>query len=443
MRNKKKRRILLLVLLLLAVTVGFAALATTLRINGSTNITKQTWDIYWDNASIVPTTNLANENITTGAQTKTNDSTTLEWAVNLNIPGDYYEFTVDAVNNGTIDAMITGIDSKIGNESIISTVNGQLVVDTSVIPSYLNYTITYSDGTPLGLNHLLAKKTNNTPTKEKYKVRVEYNKDLDNDDLDEVTSPTEEVTFTFSVKYGQADNTAVPSHTTWTLPQGKTANTLALGDEICLGTECFNFVKYDGNDIVMLAKYNLKVGNMIDNYDVVETYTSSDTGYNKQSSDVRGYVDGEEAWSGTIQFSGTYYWDDAETYPIDVYDAENYNEDPQYDEYGASTNPDYSISYFVEGYKDILEDAGAIIKEARLLTYSEATAANMCDGANFECPTSGTGSFITNTSFWLGSADTQYDVWYILSDGSLGSESFDYNVFFGVRPVVVVEKSNL
>ena len=208
-KNKRKNTIMVFLILLLAITVGFAALATTLKINGSTNITKQTWDIYWDNASIVPTTNLANENITTGAQTKTNDSTTLEWAVNLNIPGDYYEFTVDAVNNGTIDAMITGIDSKIGNESIISTVNGQLVVDTSVIPSYLNYTITYSDGTPLALKHLLKKKKNGVSTREKYKVRVEFDRDLNNDDLDDISSGGEELTFTFNVTYGQADDTAV------------------------------------------------------------------------------------------------------------------------------------------------------------------------------------------------------------------------------------------
>ena len=214
MRNKKKNKKMLLLLLLLAISVGFAALATTLKINGSTNITKQTWDIYWDNASIVPTTNLENADITKAAQTKTGDVTTLEWTVNLNLPGDYYEFTVDAVNNGTIDAMITEIDSKIGNSSIISTEEGQLVVaDPSPVPSYINYDVTYEDGTPLALNHLLAKKTNNTPTREKYKVRVEYDRDaVENSDIAAIPSAGLSLTFTFSVKYGQADNTAVPSH---------------------------------------------------------------------------------------------------------------------------------------------------------------------------------------------------------------------------------------
>ena len=238
MENKKRNKVILLVILLLAISVGFAALATTLKINGSTSVTKQTWEIYWDNASIVPTTNLATADIVKAAQTKTGDVTTLEWEVNLHIPGDYYEFTVDAVNNGSIDAMITSIDSKIGTDSIISTENGQLVEDESVIPSYLKYDVTYEDGTKPELNHLLAKKTNGVATREKYKVRVEYNKDLNSDDLDEVTSPVEELTFTYSVTYGQADNNAVdrvglvlqagdyftlvPDVTNYTIPTGMT-----------------------------------------------------------------------------------------------------------------------------------------------------------------------------------------------------------------------------
>ena len=51
MRNKKRNRIFLLLILLLGIGIGFAALATTLKINGSTTITKNTWNIYWDNVA--------------------------------------------------------------------------------------------------------------------------------------------------------------------------------------------------------------------------------------------------------------------------------------------------------------------------------------------------------------------------------------------------------
>ena len=46
MKNRKKNRILLLLILLLAVTIGFALLSTTLKINGISGIKKNTWDIH-------------------------------------------------------------------------------------------------------------------------------------------------------------------------------------------------------------------------------------------------------------------------------------------------------------------------------------------------------------------------------------------------------------
>ena len=445
MRNKKKNKKMLLLLLLLAISVGFAALATTLKINGSTNITKQTWDIYWDNASIVPTTNLENADITKAAQTKTGDVTTLEWTVNLNLPGDYYEFTVDAVNNGSIDAMITEIDSKIGNSSIISTEEGQLVVaDPSPVPSYINYDVTYADGTEIGLNHLLAKKTNNTPTREKYKVRVEYDRDaVENSDIAAIPSGGLNLTFTFSVKYGQADNTAVPSHSVWELPQGKTADTLVLGDEICLkddNTQCFNFVRYDGNNAVMLAKYNLNVGE-----------SSYGNATNKQDSDVFGTIIGSELSNfGEVMFSANYYWSDTngallskygDSYPAEVYDYEVQTVETEGED-------NKTIAYYVEAYKDILEtEYGATIEETRLLTYNEAINNIGCDDLNKECPTTGAGSFIANTNFWLGTAENDSQIWTYAPGENWNclmlTDFYSRSNQSGVRPIIVVAKSNL
>ena len=60
MKNKKRNRIFLLLILLLGIGVGFAALATTLKINGSAAITKNTWNVYWNNihneSGVTPTT---------------------------------------------------------------------------------------------------------------------------------------------------------------------------------------------------------------------------------------------------------------------------------------------------------------------------------------------------------------------------------------------------
>jgi hypothetical protein len=205
----------------------------------------------------------------------------------------------------------------------------------------------------------------------------------------------------------------------------------------------------------MLSKYNLKVGNIYDSsgHNPGE-YTSSDTGYGLQSSEVRGYVS-EQTRYGTVVFSATNYWYDGSalkpeygsSYPADVYDPVNYKTEPDFSTTcDNSTNcyytPGYSVAYYVEAYKDILSSYGTTIKEARLLTYAEATDSSIgCDASDYICPTNG---FITNTSFWLGSAVSSSRVWVVISDGGfLDYGSLGKDIYVGVRPVIVVEKSNL
>ena len=85
---------------------------------------------------------------------------------------------------------------------------------------------------------------------------------------------------------------------------------------------------------------------------------------------------------------------------------------------------------------------GAPIKEARLLTYEEATDSSIgCDGtSSYSCPTTG---FITNTSFWLGSANNSGEVWSVGSDDYFYSNNWDNDGYFGVRPVITISKSNI
>ena len=231
----------------------------------------------------------------------------------------------------------------------------------------------------------------------------------------------------------------------YTLPYGKTESNLQVGDEICVvGTDqCFNFIRYDGNNIVMLAKYNLKVGNTYSSGTLTGEYTSSDTGYGLQSSDMKGYVSGQ---NGTVAFSGTNYWDNNGSpksyYPGSYYPGPNFP--TVYDSVNYKGNPgnnDYSVAYYVEIYKDILETYGLTIQDARLLTYSEATDSSIgCSGSSFTCPTTG---FITNTSFWLGSAVRDIDVWSISSMGFFNTDIYSNLGHIGVRPVIVVAKSNV
>lgn len=195
-KNNNKKIILLLVLVL-GISIGYAALASNLKINGISKVKSATWKVYWDNVQI------SDGSVTTSdenkAQITDTEKTQVEYSVVLNEPGDYYEFTVDAVNAGTIDAMIA-------KDGIVNGVYSDSTYETSAeLPKAVKYTVTYADGKEIEENHLLRKAGDN-PTKETYKVRVEYSEDIDESDLDSANDKT--YYFKFSVEYVQADSSA-------------------------------------------------------------------------------------------------------------------------------------------------------------------------------------------------------------------------------------------
>ena len=105
--NIKDRKVLTLGLCLILVcvftlTIAYAALNAVLTIQGTAQVTSADWDIH-----------LANPKVTNGSATTTvpsiKTSSTVEFSTTLNMPGDFYEFTIDVVNAGSIDAMIENV----------------------------------------------------------------------------------------------------------------------------------------------------------------------------------------------------------------------------------------------------------------------------------------------------------------------------------------------
>ena len=446
-RDRKENIKLLALALILLLGIGFAAIATQLKIEGTLDVAKTSWNVHLENVNITPGSVTANPAPTTDDENK--NTTEIAYSMSFNKPGDFYEFTVDMVNSGTIDAMVDSVSNLLYEN------NGTTL---KTLPAYLDSKVTYADGITIEQNHYL--KVNTT---EKIKVRVEFKKDISISDLPSSSSDT--MKFIFKADYKQADEYAEdrPLPPEWTLPAGKTATTLSVGDEICLiddPTQCFNFIKYDGTnneDVVMLSKYNLKVGEIYDSsWNKTGEYTSADTGYGKQSSDAKGYISGASSFNGTAAFSATNYWSNGSSLkpeygtngtssPADVYDPVNYKTEPDFSTTCDSTHcfktPGYSVAYYVENYKTILTGYGATIKEARLLKYSEATDSSIgCSGSS--CPTTGDSAFITNTSFWLGSAYINGYVWNVYPDGFFDNDTFRGNAV-GVRPVIVISKSDL
>lgn len=194
-RNKKKNKLLLLLVLLLGIGIGYAALTASLKINGTTNISGNSWDIYWDDP-IVTDGSVTNTLPTITQDTDDPLNTKLVWNIDLDLPGDFYEYTIYVVNNGTMDTMITNIEN---------TANPTL-------PDYIKCEVTYVDGVEPSVGDKLSKKKDGIPTRVKYKVRVEFLNTITLEQMNGMTDDTA-YSFTLGVTYGQAKDNAYDGFT--------------------------------------------------------------------------------------------------------------------------------------------------------------------------------------------------------------------------------------
>lgn len=253
-------------------------------------------------------------------------------------------------------------------------------------------------------------------------------------------------------KYKEVWGTSVyidRNHNQYTYPLSSSdKQKLITGDEICVEgttTECFNFVRYDGNDAVLLTKYGLKVGNIYgydenDDYVKLGEYTSNDSGYGLQYELIgEKHVGNNYYYYGTVPFSIVNYWEDenglkakyGEDYPVDVYDTD----------YNAASGDNYSVAYYVNMYKNtLINNYNLNVKSARLITYDELHSDELyCSGNN--CSS----SFLARTCsyYWTGSADDDDDIYYVDDEVNVNDTSYDYDDYISVRPVIVISKDNL
>lgn len=190
MKNrKKKNKYVLLLILLLVVSIGYALISTQLKITGNATVSKQTWDVHFANVHV-------NSESATATVVPTTDNTTttvIPYTVSFTKPGDFYEFTVDIVNGGTINAMF----DLLTNDAYSS--DGTTKID---MPVYLSSTLTYYDDTQI--NRYDGIKAGKYRT---VKVRVQYRTDIEKEDLPSDSDQT--ITLKLSATYKQADSNAV------------------------------------------------------------------------------------------------------------------------------------------------------------------------------------------------------------------------------------------
>ena len=201
-RSNKKVTTYFILFSLLLIGVVYAILQANLQINGVAKIQANTWDIHFDNIQVNANSVSIGEN-DSQATIDPENNCKVDFEVTLSIPGDFYEFTIDVVNAGTIDGMIGELNKtlKVNNEVV------------STIPNYLEYSITYEDESNILENHLLR-----SGTTEKYKVLLKYRYDIE--ELPEAAT----ISTSLEPQFIQADNSAFERPISM-LVDGKSFNT--------------------------------------------------------------------------------------------------------------------------------------------------------------------------------------------------------------------------
>ena len=402
--NKNNKKIIIVALLLI-ISIGFSIISSSLTINGVSSIKGNTWDVHFENVQV------KSGSVTAPIPVISASETTVTYNVTLNQPGDFYEFTVDAVNDGTIDAMV---------ETVSTT--GL----TEAQQKYLIYQASYEDDSEIIVKHSLKKQSSET-----YKVRVEYNSEVEGDDLPD---SDQTVSLSFSVNYVQADGTEISR----ALIRAISGDGTHIGDEIAIDSEEFYVLNNDNTNITLFAKYNLYVGSSCDPEGTVTPLPTSGSGYNLQDATAKGWVNESVDFIGIVKFSGTNYWYDSGLKPkygasysvSNVYDTD-YAQAPN--SIANPTNTNYSVAYYVQAYKNKLETLGVTINSARLMTYQESETFKNA-GFNNE---------LVSSSYWLATASTSTQIWAIVSGTGLNKTTYTSNDSRGVRPVIIIPASSI
>ena len=176
MINRKHLKLISLILILI-ISIGFAYLTSSLVINGIIGYKGNTWNIYFDNIHMIT------NDVGGDKPTINNSKDTINFSITMSEPGEVYKFSVDVVNDGTIDAMLS--------EILTTGIN-------SSNSKYLSYTVKYYDDTELSINDGIKAGT-------KTRLNVEVNYKYDTDEL----APVGDQDFSLKLTYVQASDSAV------------------------------------------------------------------------------------------------------------------------------------------------------------------------------------------------------------------------------------------
>lgn len=369
MEKERRTKALVIVVLLIVVaglTVAFAALSTTLNINGTAYLDAAKWGIRFENLSSPTKIGSA----TTTGTAKIEESKAAEITgmnVSLSIPGDKIVYTVDLVNKGTINAKIDNIEKT---------------VLTSEQQRYLTFKVTNQNGYEIKQGDILEK----GETK-KITITIEFIKDLTKEDLPKQTST---ISLSYKLNFVQTDEKVTSGS------QGGNEKTYAVGEEFCLENECFYVIKDNGTTVDALSKQNVNT----------KTY--------RQDSNANTLAFAEKT-------NGSYgYWTDSSGNLLSKYGTK----------YPAYVFDNNSLLYEpVQNYKTYLKNTlGKTSIDARLITYEELIGLG-CSRNKITCKSASSWVYSTDywsasasssISVWLVSSNGSFGGYGFVNSGTYG-----------------------
>lgn len=263
MRNRFKRRRLqtyvyvALAIFVFGMGIGYAALSETLTIDGTTDIDEASWNVHFDNVQIV------SGSVAATTEPTITDNTSIGFGVTLENPGDFYEFTVDVVNEGTLDAKVNAITI--------------LPVLTAEESNFFQYSVTYLDKTTIHQGDPL-----DAGSTETILVRFEY--------LvlgDTSLYPTSDTSFSFNVSMNYVQGQGTHVNGTY---YSTGAQSLTIGSHIPVPATLYNTYQ----EAITQSGYDFFLKQVITNNKLTESYVGfvlDDTVYYLRGGDAT-FVDG-------------------------------------------------------------------------------------------------------------------------------------------------------
>ena len=177
-KRKKSRFLIILFAFVVSISLGYAYLERTLNINGSSYLAGNTWKIQFDNfvvteGSVEPTSPV----------TFDDKKANINFGVDLNLPGEFYEFTVDIVNKGTLRAYVSDF------------VMTELTEEQA---KFLKFSVSYLDGSSINISDYVELDCSLSII-----VRIEYLRDSNEDEL--IPSTDQYIDLNISFNFSQDD----------------------------------------------------------------------------------------------------------------------------------------------------------------------------------------------------------------------------------------------